>query len=153
MGQRVQIDSRDLDLKRPSKKLAEKTIGPFPISEIVSPNAIRVKFPTSIKIHLVINVSRVHENKEPTIPGQAVSEPPPVEIGNELEYEVEEVLDSRLFWNKLQYLIKWKGYTEENNTWEPVTNLDNVKDAIKEFHQTHPSAPRQLRSLDLLKYF
>ena len=33
---------------------------------------------------------------------------------------------------KLQYLVKWVGYSEEENTWEPVQNLD-CKDKIKEF--------------------
>ena len=33
---------------------------------------------------------------------------------------------------KLQYLVKWVGYSEEENTWEPVQNLD-CKEKIKEF--------------------
>ena len=33
---------------------------------------------------------------------------------------------------KLQYLVKWVGYSEEENTWEPVQNLD-CEDKIKQF--------------------
>ena len=39
----------------------------------------------------------------------------PVEVEGEEEYVVEEILDSRLRHNKLEFLVKWKGYTNENN--------------------------------------
>jgi hypothetical protein len=55
---------------------------------------VKVELPGSIKIHPVINVSRLHLKKEPTIPGQTESEPPPVEIDGDLEYKVEQILDS-----------------------------------------------------------
>jgi hypothetical protein len=152
VGQKVWIEAEELDLKRPSKKLAEKRLGPYPIVEIVSPNAIKVKLPRSIKIHPVINVSRLRPYAEPTIPGQATSEPPPVEINGELEYEVEQILDSRIYRNRFQYLVKWKGYTEEHNTWEPIDNVTNAQAAIDEFHRTHPSAPRRLRSLEFFRF-
>ena len=97
VGQNVCIEAEDLDLKRASKKLAEKRISPYPIVEIISPNAVKVKLPGSIKIHPVINVSRLRPQKEPTIPGQTESKPPPVEIDGKLEYEVEEILNSRIY--------------------------------------------------------
>ena len=52
------------------------------------------------------------------IPGHT-SEPPPPPLlvkGNE-EYEVEEILDSRMCYNRLEYLIKWKGYNAGHNSW------------------------------------
>jgi hypothetical protein len=73
--------------------------------------------------------------------------PPPVEIEGELEYEVEQILDSQLFRGKLQYLVKWVGYTEEHNTWEPAENLQHTQEAIDIFHRLHPSAPRRIRAM------
>ena len=78
---------------------------------------------------------------ESKILGQKAEAPPPEEIDGELEYHVEEVLDSRLRHGQLQYLVKWQGYTEENNTWEPTMNLEHATAVIAAFHTSHPSAP------------
>ncbi|KAG6859615.1 hypothetical protein C0995_006647, partial [Termitomyces sp. Mi166 len=47
---------------------------------------------------------------------------PPVLINHKEEYEVEEILDSHLFWHKLQFKVKWKGYGIKNIFWEPQEN-------------------------------
>ncbi|QRW21684.1 Retrotransposable element Tf2 protein [Rhizoctonia solani] len=60
------------------------------------------------------------------------------------EYKVEQILDSK--WKvrskarKLWYIVKWKGYNKGSNSWEPVDNMGNAKEAIEEFHKEHPKA-------------
>jgi len=50
-------------------------------------------------------------------------------------YEVEKILDKRMVKGKAQYFIKWKGFdAEEENTWEPVENLD-CEDKIKDYNK------------------
>ena len=57
------------------------------------------------------------------------------EDGSEDEeyYEVEKILEKRQVGKRCQYLVKWYGFGEDQATWEPPTNLSNVKNMIKEF--------------------
>ena len=53
----------------------------------------------------------------------------------EPEFEVEHILDKRIFHRQPQYLVKWKGYPLYDATWEPITNLGNCKDLIQAFDE------------------
>ena len=60
---------------------------------------------------------------------------PPIgqdETGNDL-YEVEAIRDRRIKKGKTEYLIKWLGWSEDTNTWEPVENLGEITHLVKEF--------------------
>lgn len=77
-----------------------------------------------------------------------ISKPPapePIIIKGE-EYEVDDILDSRIFRRQLQYLVKWKGYTEGDNSWEPAMNLTHSKNLIARFHRNNPGAPRHIKA-------
>lgn len=55
-----------------------------------------------------------------------------IEAPVEAEFIVESIVDSRIVAGKKQYLLKWKGYSDEHNTWEPKENLKCPK-LIKAF--------------------
>ena len=62
----------------------------------------------------------------------------------EEEYEVETILDAKVIRRKFKYLVKWKGYPDSENSWEPLDNIKNASKAIAQFHQKHPGAPRPI---------
>jgi len=69
--------------------------------------------------------------------------PPPIIIDGEAEWEVEEILDSRWHWRRFQYLVKWKGYDREHNSWESTSEVFALE-LTAEFHHKHPGAPRHI---------
>ena len=59
-GDRVLLSTKDLVFKeRPTKKLTERYVGPYVIEEVVSTNTMKLQLPSSMRIHLVVNVSRI----------------------------------------------------------------------------------------------
>jgi hypothetical protein len=58
----------------------------------------------------------------------------------EEEWDVEEVLDSRITKGQLEYLVKWLDFGPEDNSWQPATNL-HCLGKLAEFHQRNPDRP------------
>ena len=79
-GDCVLLSTKDLVFKkRPSKKLMERYVGPYTIEEVVSSNAVKLRLPSSMRIHLVVNISRIVRYKE-QVKGQKKEEGKPVEV-------------------------------------------------------------------------
>ena len=58
--------------------------------------------------------------------------PPPFRASQET-FEVERIVDSRQKAKKVEYMVKWKGYPSSENTWEPVSNLEDVLDMVEAY--------------------
>lgn len=56
-----------------------------------------------------------------------------VNLEQENYFIVEKILEKKKVGKKTTYLVKWEGYSEDQNTWEPVSNLRNVKDLLLQF--------------------
>lgn len=52
-----------------------------------------------------------------------------------LEYEVEYIVNDQLIDGYRQYLVKWKGYDDFENTWEPEENLQHCEDLIEAYYR------------------
>ena len=90
-------------------------MGPYPIKEVVLLNAVKLRLPSSIRIHLVVNVSRIVRYKE-QVKGQKKEEGKLVEVEGGKEWKVEKILNKRKIRRVEKYLIWWKEFTAEEDT-------------------------------------
>ena len=134
-GDRVLFSTKDLVFKeKPSKKLMERYVGSYAIEEVVSSNAVKLKLPSLMRIHPVVNVSQIVKYKE-QVKGQKKEEGKPVEVEGVEEWEVEKILNKKKIRGVEKYLIWWKGFTAEGDTWERRENLKNAEELIEEFER------------------
>ena len=108
VGDKVLISTKDFSaelIKRATKKLIEKFIGPYVVKKIVLENVVELELPASLRIHLVVNVRRIVKYRE-QVEGQKKIPPPPIEIAGEKEYKVEEILNRQERRDKTKYLVK-----------------------------------------------
>jgi Chromo (CHRromatin Organisation MOdifier) domain len=142
VGQKVWLEGTNLKTSHPTKKFAPKRYSPFPITDVISPVVYRLTLPLSWKIHNVFHVSLLTPYKETEEHGPNFAELPPELIEEQEEYEVEQVLALRLHgrWKKLQYLIRWKGYSHAHDSWASVDDV-HAPDLVQAFHRSNPQAP------------
>jgi Chromo (CHRromatin Organisation MOdifier) domain len=120
-GDRVYLLKRNIRTKRPSAKLDHIRIGPFEILERISRVNYRLRLPETMRIHPVFHISLLEKAPDHIPLGQERIE---VETDTE-EYEVDCILDHTRIGNRDYYLIKWTGFSNAENTWEPKENLTN----------------------------
>ena len=141
-GDTVYLRRKNIKTKRPSRKLDQTKLGPFKILKKQGPVTYRLKLPKTMRIHPVFHVSLLEPTPNP------VQYQDPIELHPETEepmWEVERILDHRETRQGTKYLVKWKGFGPEENTWEPIIHFGN-SEPIQDYHRQN-NQPR--RSQDL----
>jgi len=108
VGDLVLLSMKDLKWQmkgRRLEKLTKRFVGPYKVKEIISSNAIELELPNSIKIHPVVNISRVRLYKS-QVKGQKKIPPKLVIIEGEEEFEVEKILNKRMVRGKEKFLVR-----------------------------------------------
>ena len=129
----VWLESKHLMLWYESKKIAPKWERPFEFSEVLGPLTYWLKLPEKWKIHAVF-LSPYKENKTH---GPNYFKPPPDLINGHQEYKVEAINAHRRQGKSYLYLVKWKGYSTVENTWEPEQNLTHAKNILLTYKKRH----------------
>jgi hypothetical protein len=138
-GDKVYLLRKNIKTKRPSSKLDFKKLGPFEILEKVGPVNYKLRLPENSRLHPVFHVSLLEPAKGDAPVATQTELQPENDPG---EYEVEEILSTRTTTRGQQeYLIKWKGYSSTDNSWEPTGNL-NCPDLLRKFLRQRQSSPR-----------
>jgi transposase InsO family protein len=138
VGDHVLVTNRNWSIGRPSRKLGHQAEGPYKIIEKVG-NSFKLELPEGMNVHPVFSPDklRLAARTEP-LPGQTIDPSPPVLINGNQEWEVQEILDSRIRWKKLYYRVQWLGH-DPDPTWYPAENFSNAPRRLKEFHDRYPN--------------
>ncbi|KAK2880244.1 hypothetical protein Q8A73_022942 [Channa argus] len=129
VGDKVWLSSQDVPIKGGARKLQPRFLGPFPVTRVLYPVAVRLGIPSSLRIHPVFHVSKLKPFSEST---RVVDGGPP--------YTVNQILASRRRGRGLQYLVDWEGYSPEERQWVPERHILD-KELLAQFHRDHPDQP------------
>jgi len=140
VGEMVMLSTRDLKLPETVAKMKLRFVGPFKIHEKVSDSSVRLEF-TSRFQHLkktVFNVSKLRPYYVRDVDLENSVAPPLPLIQQDGDfYEVERILARRGKGNRVQYLVKWKGYDQSSdNSWlhSREFTTDVLKKMIRDFN-------------------
>ncbi len=133
VGDKVLLSSEHIPLRAVgTRKLLMKWMGPF---TVVNEVAYQIRLPDGWRIHGVFHVSllKLYYNN-----GKHLPPPPALLVDGEEEFEVAEILSHEPRSktkgdNKTKFLVKWKGFGHENNTWEPFKNMQNAPVSLREY--------------------
>ena len=141
-GQKVWLDTHNLRITGIPRKLVDRYAGPYMVTHRVGKLAYELQMPKDMAVHPVFHVSLLIPHQQSSIPGRHPAEPPAMEVEGEEEYEVEEVLDSRRHGRgrALQYLVHWKDWGHEHDSWEPAKNLTHAPEAVARYYRKFPNA-------------
>jgi len=132
------------------EKLMERFVGPYKVKSIILANAVELQLPPTVHIHPVVNVSKLQMYK-PQVEGQKATKPAPVIVEGEEEYEVEKILNKRRIQGRDKFLVCWKGYTAEADTWEDRGNLKNAGKLVEEFEREYGEEDKEARQQEQIE--
>src|SRR5487761_1155848 len=138
-GQKVWLEGTNLQTTHPTAKLRPKRYGPFKVTEVIGATTYHLELPAQWRIHNAFHASLLLLYQETPEHGQNFAEPPPDLVEGQPEWEVEDILDSRVRRRKTQYLVKWKGYSDAHNSWEPKEHL-HAPELLSTYHKCHQAA-------------
>jgi hypothetical protein len=95
-----------------------------------------------MKIHPIFHNTLLKPYIKTPAHGPNFTWPPPEIIGGEEgHYEIKKILQEQLTRNKksTQYLVKWKGYPDSENSWLPAKELTHAQELLQNFKSEHAS--------------
>ena len=138
VGGRVWLSANGItmpwDRNRTSKKLSAKYYGPFEVLEQTSPVTFKLRLPATVHIHPIFHVGllKAAYDDEP-------SRKPLPTSNDDGEYEVEKIVSHKKRKDgKKVYLVKWKGYSYEECTWEPAKHFKPT--TLNAYHRARKEA-------------
>jgi len=158
VGDEVMLSTQNLKLRLPgTPKLMPKWVGPLKVIERVNQVAYRLELPPTLRVHGVFHVSLLKPYRS-----DGRTQPPPLSFNMDGEefFRVERIVSHRVRWITtrkatkkrpkvqkplLEYLIKWEGYSDIHNTWEPeyILREDTLTEQVLEAYKSYMNLPLQ----------
>jgi len=108
----------------------------------IGESAYKLDLPPLMRIHNKFHISLLELYHDDKFTSQRTQPLPPIIREGGPKYELEEIIDSRLHYGRLQYRAKWTGYPPEyDKVWYPYDNFANADIAKQQFHQKYPRKP------------
>lgn len=142
IGDLVWLEGKNLKTQYPTAKLSPKRFGPFEITNLIGTTSYQLKLLAKWKTHNVFHGSLLTPYKETKAHGHNFTRPTPVIIDDQEEYEVEEIINIWKHRNQWQYLVKWKGYPDSENSWEPLKHRKHAEKLRQKWHKDNPKASK-----------
>jgi hypothetical protein len=150
IGDKVFVKAAHFCTTGPSKKLSEKNYGPFEIIAKVGPSLFALRLPVQLRaVHPVFHVSQLEPATPNTIPNRVQPPLPPIEVDDNIEFEISKILDTKIDKRRkcqLLYLVRWTGYegTDQETNWLPTMELQHALELVQDFHKSYPMKPGPL---------
>jgi hypothetical protein len=143
VGDQVLVSNRHIRSLRPKKKLDWKYVGPGTIMAQIGPSAFRVEVPGLNSVHPVFHASLLEPfTQKGSIPHPSTPITDTLRNYGDDVYEVEEIVERRKTQDdQWEYLVKWKGYGENENSWEVGPNIS--ANTLKVFWKKHNILPKR----------
>jgi hypothetical protein len=144
-GELVLLNGRNIRAKHCCKKLEDKMLGPFEVLSIWSNNRYcKLKLPDHWKLHPVFNIDLLERYKGTDSKKQVVKIEPDRE-----DWVMETIVASGPSDNNPKqhvFLVKWKDYNQEENTWETYENLaEHDKKLLEDYYARNPTVEKDRR--------
>src|SRR6266404_2923298 len=144
-GQKVWLEVTHLKTTYPTAKLGPRRYRPFKITKKLSHMVYQLRIPQQWKIHDVFHTALLTPYKETEEHGPNYHEPPPDVIEGKPEWEVEQIVGARCFGRsrRLQYRVRWTGYSNAHDTWETVDDV-HAPQLTAEFWKGNQALAKQI---------
>jgi len=142
VGDKVFLSSRNITTDRPTKKLEDKMLGPFPITKKIG-TSYKLEVPASMKVHDVFHPNLLRADPGDPLPDQIQEPSGPIITPEGEEYELDDILNSRWHYGRLQYRCKWTNEKQRDMEWYYADD-DEFKGAdeiVKDYHDNNIMAP------------
>ena len=133
---KVHLSSANLATSRPTFKLGQRALGPFPIKRQVSAVAYELDLPPTFHLHPIFHVAQL--DSAPNTVADPVAPPAIVDDEGQQVFVPERILDHKHTVRGTSYLVHWEGYDASEDTWEPASGVKGLR-VLKEYLAATPS--------------